>query len=103
MVQNNRANPVGALEVGEEERPVFSNGLGHGLDFAYFEDLVGHSRTRGGATIDDRGRDPQACKKDAKEGNSRQDGHNGSGEGGSEAGLTHTPIVAGWYGNAYSA
>lgn len=70
VVQNDGADPVGALEVGEQEGAVFCDSLGHGFHFAHFEDLVGHRGTGGGTTVDHRGDDPETDKKDRKEGNS---------------------------------
>jgi len=95
VVQNDGADPVGALEVGEQEGAVFCDSLGHGFHFAHFKDLVGHRGTGGGTTIDHRGHDPKTDEKDRKKGNSGQDGHEGSGKGSSEAGLSHTPHCGG--------
>jgi hypothetical protein len=82
VVEDNRPNPVGALEVGEKKGATLGNSLGHGLNLAHFEDFVGNGVARIGAVVDGGGHKPQTEEKQNKEHNSCQNRHNCPGKGG---------------------
>ncbi|MEY2966944.1 MAG: hypothetical protein RLY50_994 [Actinomycetota bacterium] len=97
VVENDRAHSVWALQVGEEQRTIVFHGIGESLDGSNFEHGGSDPCSLVGTVVDDEGHHPQTPEEQGEERDSPENRCHGAGKGGSQAGGSHAPIVAGWF------